>query len=55
MMSTYKHMHGKMIKSILRFASYYPQVEFGYSNSVPTTSMSVKPPCYTADIALAPS
>lgn len=54
MMSTCKHVHGKLMKSILRFASYYPQFPFGCSNTVPTISVSVKPSCFTVGIALAP-
>lgn len=48
-----KHMPGKLMKSVLRFASYYPQFALDYDNTVPTISMSVKPSSFTVDIALA--
>lgn len=54
MLFTCKHMPGKLMKSIFRFASYYPQFAFGYDNRDPTISMSVKPSCFTVDIALVP-
>lgn len=54
MLFTCKHMPGKLMKSIPRFASYYPQFAFDYDNTVPTISVSVKPSCFTVDIALAP-
>lgn len=54
MFFTCKSMPGKLMKSVLRFASHCPQFAFGYDNTVPTISMSVKLSCFTVDIALAP-
>ena len=42
-------MPRKLTKSILRFASYYPQFAFDYDNTVPNISMPVKPSCFTVD------
>lgn len=47
-------MPGKLMKSILRFASYYPQFAVDYDNTVLTVSMPVKPSCFTVDKTLAP-
>lgn len=46
-------MPGKLMKSILRFASYYPQFAVDYDNTVLTVSMPVKPSCFTVDKTLA--